>query len=215
MGYGSYWIYYMVAMLALGAFTQYPALLIGAAVIFVLRRWIPNPMAYFRTFGRISTLKRQIEANPANATARRDLALIYLDRMRPGTASVLLADARKRFPEDPELLFLSGLASCRKGDYEAALGPLVKSVELDPRLRFGEPYLLAGDALMALGRTEEAIDAYDRFLSTSSSSIEGFVKKARAHGKAGEKDAQQKDLKEALSTWGQIPGFQRRRQVGW
>ena len=215
MGYGSYWIYYMVAMVGLSAATRYPWLLGFVVVIFLLRRWIPNPMAYFRTFGRISTLTRQIEANPANATARRDLAVIYLDRMRPGTAATLLADARKRFPDDPELLYLSGLAACRKGDYEAALGPLVRSVELDPRLRFGEPYLLAGDALMALGRADEAIDAYDRFLRSSSSSVEGFVKRARAHAKAGEKDGQKKDLAEALTTWAQIPGFQRRKQVGW
>jgi tetratricopeptide (TPR) repeat protein len=213
MGYG-YFTYY-IAMFALTYLVQYPPLLVGVVVLFLLRRWIPDPFVFFRTFGRISTLRRQIEANPANVTARRDLAVIYLDRLRPGTAAQLLADARKRFPEDPELLYLSGLAAFRKGDYEGALGPLVKSVELDPRLRFGEPYLLAGDALMALGRTDEAIDAYDRYLSKSSSSVEGLVKKSRAHAKAGEKDAQKKDLDEALTTWGQIPGFQRRKQVGW
>jgi tetratricopeptide (TPR) repeat protein len=213
MGYG-YFSYY-IAMIALTYLVQYPPLLVGVVVLFLARRWIPDPFVFFRTFGHISRLKRQIEANPSNATARRDLAMIYLERLRPGTAAQLLADARKRFPDDPELLYLSGLASYRKGDYEAALAPLVKSVELDPRLRFGEPYMLAGDALMALGRTEEAIDAYDRYLSKSSSSIEGLVKKARAHAKAGEKDAQKKDLAEALKTWGQIPGFQRRKQFGW
>ncbi len=213
MGYG-YFSYY-IAMIAITYLVQYPPLLVGVVVLFLLRRWIPDPFVFFRTFGRISSLRRQIEANPSNVTARRDLALIYLDRLRPGAAHGLLEDARKRFPDDPELLFLSGLAAYRKGDHEAALAPLVKSVELDPRLRFGEPYLLAGDALMALGRTEEAIDAYDRYLSKSSSSIEGLVKKARAHAKAGEADAQKKDLQEALKTWGQIPGFQRRRQLGW
>jgi tetratricopeptide (TPR) repeat protein len=68
---------------------------------------------------------------------------------------------------------------------------------------------------MALGRTDEAIDAYDRYLSTSSSSVEGLVKKARAHRKLGEKAAAKKDLDDALSTWGQIPGFQRRKQFAW
>jgi tetratricopeptide (TPR) repeat protein len=213
MGYG-YFSYY-IAMIALTWLVQYPPLLVGVVVLFLARRWIPDPFVFFRTFGRISTLRRQIEANPSNVTARRDLAMIYLDRLRPGTAAALLADARKRFPEDPELLYLSGVASFRQGKYEAALDPLVKSVSLDPRLRFGEPYLVAADALMALGRTDEAIDAYDRYLSKSSSSIEGLVKKARAHGKAGEKDAQKKDLEEALKTWGQIPGFQRRKQLGW
>jgi len=215
MGYGYGYFYYMIAMMAVGLISQNPWLLIPVGLLFLARRWIPDPWVYVRTFGRISALSRQIEANPSNATARRDLAVIYLDRMRPGRAGELLADALKRFPEDAELLFLSGLAFYRRGDYEKALDPLVKSVDRDPRLRFGEPYLLAGDCLVALGRSEEAIDAYDRYLSKASSSIEGLVKKARAHRKLGEAEAGKKDLDEALRTWGQIPGFQRRKQFGW
>lgn len=215
MGYGYGYFYYMIAMMVLGAVSQNPWLLVPIGLVFLARRWIPDPWVYVRTFGRISVLSRQIEANPSNATARRDLAVIYLDRMRPGRAGELLADARKRFPDDAELLFLTGLAAYRQGKYADALDPLVKSVQQDARLRFGEPYLLAGDALMALGRTDEAIDAYDRYLSTSSSSVEGLVKKARAHRKLGEKAAAKKDLDDALSTWGQIPGFQRRKQFAW
>lgn len=215
MGYGYGYFYYAIAMMVLGVVMQNPWLLIPIGLVFLARRWIPDPLVYVRTFGRISTLQRQIEANPSNVTARRDLAVIYLDRMRPGRAAELLADARKRFPDDAELLFLTGLAAFRRGQYEQALDPLVQSVDRDPRLRFGEPYLLAGDALVQLGRTEEAIDAYDRYLSKSSSSLEGLVKKARAHRKLGEAEAAKKDLDEALRTWGQIPGFQRRKQIGW
>lgn len=215
MGYGYGYFYYMLAMMAFGLVSQNPWLLLPIGLVFLARRWIPDPWVYLRTFGRISRLSRQIEANPSNVTARRDLAVIYLDRMRPGRAAELLAEARKRFPDDAELLFLTGLAAFRRGQYDQALDPLVQSVTRDPRLRFGEPYLLAGDALMQLGRTEEAIDAYDRYVQKSSSSVEGFVKKARAHRKAGEKDAAKKDLDEALRTWGQIPGFQRRKQLGW
>jgi tetratricopeptide (TPR) repeat protein len=215
MGYGYGYFYYMLAMMAFGLVSQNPWLLIPIGLVWLFRRWIPDPWVYVRTFGRISSLSRQIEANPSNVTARRDLAVIYLDRMRPGRAAELLADARKRFPDDAELLFLSGLAAYRRGEYEQALDPLVQSVQRDPRLRFGEPYLLAGDALMYLDRTEEAIDAYDRYLSKSSSSIEGLVKKARAHRKLGEAESASKDIAEALRTWGQIPGFQRRKQLGW
>ncbi|MBN8617202.1 MAG: hypothetical protein J0L92_41870 [Deltaproteobacteria bacterium] len=93
--------------------------------------------------------------------------------------------------------------------------PLVEAVALDPRLRFGEPYLLAGDCLLELGKHEEAIDAFDRFLSVNTSSLEGHVKKARAHRAADEKDAAKKELEQALSVWAQIPGFQRRNQLGW
>jgi tetratricopeptide (TPR) repeat protein len=194
---------------------QYPPLLVGVVLFFLLRRFIPDPWVLLRTLGRISTLKRLIDANPANVTARRDLAMIYLQQRRPGAALEKIEEALRRFPEDAELLYLKGLAHHMRGEHELATKPLVDAVQADPRLRFGEPYLLAGDCLLELGKHEEAIDAYDRFLSVNSSSVEGHVKKARAHARADEKPAAKKELDEALRTWGQIPGFQRRHQLGW
>ena len=212
MGY--YWGYYLAFILASVLF-QHPILLVGVVAFFLLRRFIPDPVVLFRTFGRIQALRRQIDANPANVTARRDLATVYLQRLRPGSALTLLDEARKRFPDDPELLYLTGLAHSKRGEHDKALGPLVRAVEIDPKVRFGEPFLVAGDALSALGRSDEAVDAYERFVSSNSSSIQGHLKLAMALEKTKETEGAQKSLDEAFSTWRQLPGFQRRKQVGW
>ena len=210
-GYYSYYLLFMFATYAL----QYPPLLVGVVVFFLLRRFIPDPFVVMRTLGKMGGLKRAIESNPSNATARRDLAMIYLQQSRPGAALEKIEEGLKRFPDDAELLFLKGAALHAKGQFEQATGPLVQAVQTDPRMRFGHPYLLAGDCLFELGRFDESIDAYDRFLSVNTSSIEGHVKKARAHAKANEADAAKRDIQEALSIWQQIPGFQRRAQFGW
>ncbi len=212
MGY--YWTYYL-AIIAVSVLLQYPALLVGVIVLFLARRFLPDPVVLVKTFGRISALRRQIDANPANVTARRDLATVYLQRLRPGRALELLDEARKRFPDDPELLYLSGVALHKLRRYEDALDPLVKAVASDPRMRFGEPFLFAGDCLRALGRAEEAIDAYERFCEKNSSSIEGHVKLALAHRAAKDGAAFGRALDEAFDTWRQVPGFQRRKQLGW
>ncbi|AKF08166.1 tetratricopeptide repeat protein [Sandaracinus amylolyticus] len=211
MGYFSYYLGWIL----LTYLVQYPPLLVGLVVLFVLRRFVPDPWVLFRTMGRIQALRRQIDANPANVTARRDLAMVYVERLRPGRALELLDEARKRFPDDAELLYLSGLAQFKRRDYEKALEPLVKSVQMDPRVRFGEPYLVAGDALRKLGRDEEAIDAYERFVSTNSSSIEGHVKLALAFRATKDEAAAKKALDEAFATWGQIPGYKRRKELQW
>ncbi len=210
-GYLGYYAFFMFASYAF----RYPPLLVGIVLFFLLRRFIPDPWVVLRTLGRISSLRRLIDANPANVTARRDLAMIYLQQRRPGAALERLEQALQRFPQDAELLFLKGVAHHMRGEYALATKPLVDAVQSDPRLRFGEPYLLAGDCLLELGRHEEAIDAYDRFLSVNSSSVEGHVKKARAHAAADEKPAAKQELDQAIRTWGQIPGFQRRSQVSW
>lgn len=209
-----YWAYYLAVLVAYWA-ADHPAIL-GALVLFVVaRRWIPDPWVLLRTFGRIRALKAQIAANPANATARRDLARIYLERLRPGAALRLIDEARQRDRDSAELLFLRGLALHRTGKHEQALEPLVEAVERDPRVGFGAAYLVAGDALTELGRHEQAIDAYDRFLEKNSSSIEGHTKLALAHNRAGEEREAKDALREARATWGQIPGYTKRKQIGW
>jgi predicted Zn-dependent protease len=194
---------------------QRPWLMVGALVFFVLRPFIPDPVVLFRTFGRIRTLEAQIAANPANVTARRDLATIWLERLRPGRALELLDEARRRDPDNAELLYLTGLARLRAGNPEEALDPLVKAIEIDPRIRFGEPYLVAAEALIRLGRLEEAEDALERYVASNSSSVQGHVRLATVRKERGDSEGAKKALAEALATWAQLPGYRRRIELGW
>lgn len=209
-----YWAYYLAVLLAYWA-ADNPSVLLALVVFFVLRRWIPDPWVLLRTFGRIRVLREQIAANPANVTARRDLARIYLERLRPRAALALLDQALERDRKSPELLFLRGLALHRSGRHEEALAPIVDAVTIDERVGFGEAYLVAGDALSELGRHDEAIDAYERFLERNTSSVQGWTKLALAHRRAKEDAEAKHALDEALATWRQIPGYRRRTELGW
>lgn len=209
-----YWTYYL-AWFALAYFIRYPWLLVGALVFFFARNVLPDPFVLLRTAGRIGALKRQIHANPANVLARRDLAMIYVERLRPRAARELLNEALSRDPKNAELYYLSGLASYRAGDAEAALAPLVRAVDLDPRVGFGEPYLVAALALTRLGRLDEAEDALERYVRANSSSVEGHLRLAQVRSKKGDKDGAQRALGEALDTFHQVPSYQKRKQLRW
>jgi predicted Zn-dependent protease len=194
---------------------HYPWLVGGAVIAYIFRGFLPDPVIWLRTQHRMRGLRSDIAANPANATARRDLAKIYLERRRPRPALALLDEALARHPDDAELLYLKGVAHVRAGEPEAALGPLVRAVELRPGLLYGEPYRVAADALMAAGRYEEAEDALERYIGANSSSIEGHVKLARVRGIRGDAAGRRAALKEALDTWTQVPAFKKRHEVGW
>ena len=209
-----YWTYYL-AWRALTYAMHRPWMLAGALVFFVLRPFIPDPLVQARTWGRIRTLDAQIAANPANVTARRDLAVLWLERLRPRRALQLLDEARTRTPDDAELLYLTGVARFRSGDAAGALAPLVKAVEIDPRVRFGEPFLVAAQSLLALDRLEEAEDALERYVSSNSSSLQGYVRLAQVRKRRGDGQGAQKALLEAFDTWSQLPGYRRRKEVGW
>ena len=211
MGYFAYYLLWMAAMWVF----QYPPLLLGIVAFVLLRRFIPDPWVWLRTASKMRALRSQIDANPSNVTARRDLARLYLERMRPRTALKLLDQARERHPNDPELLYLTGLARLRARRFEAALEPLVAAVAEDARTGFGEPYKLAGDALRQLGRLEESEDAYERYVDANGSSLEGWYKLARVRRERGERAQAKRAMDELFSTWRQIPGYSRRKQWRW
>lgn len=208
-----YWVYYL-AWFAASYAARSPWLLAGVVLFFLLRRWLPDPAVYLATFGRIRGLESQRAANPANITARRDLARIYLSRKRPGKALTYLEEARVRAPEDAELLYLTGLCLHAKGRNEEALAPLVKAVEVDSRVAFGEPYRVAGAALLALGRLDEAEDALLRYLDMTSSSVEAHLLLARVARRAGRAADARRWVDEAIATHRGLPAFARRKQLG-
>lgn len=209
-----YWIYYLLFGVAWYAI-EHPIVLVPIVLFFALKRFIPDPWVLAKTFAHSGRLRDQIRANPSNVTARRDMAMIYLQRLRPKKALEVLKPALEREPESAELQYLAGLASFRSGDSEAALTPLVAAVASDPGVRFGDAYRVAGDALMKLGRHDGAIDAYEHFVDVNSSSVEGWAKLSMAHKAAGEGDDAGKALREAKRTWAVLPGYKRRQEWRW
>lgn len=209
-----YWPYYLLWVFG-ALIAQHPGVLVVLVVLVVVQRWIPDPFVLFATWGRISSLERQIESNPANATARRDLARVLIARRRPRKALRLLNEALARFPDDAELLFLKGQAASLVGEHQTAIDAIVEAVKRDGRLGFGEPYRVAGDSLLALGRAQEAVDAYERYTLANSSALDGFVKLARAAKDAGDKATQERALEEAFSTWRSLPRYAKRKQFAW
>lgn len=194
---------------------DYPALAVGFLVLLAIQRYLPDPLVWLRTINAVRALRQQVEANTSNITARRDLARIYVERGFPRKALALLAEARKRAPEQADLLFLTGAAHLRAGDAEAALEPLGEAVHLDPRIAFGEPYRLAGNALRQLRRYDQAEDAFDHYLDHNSSSLEAWYRIYQARSNQGRAAEARAALEELFSTWRALPDAHRRRQWTW
>ena len=214
-GWGSYYLFWIVAPAILAAVSSHPAVLLVVAVGFLARRWLPDPLLFLRYQGRIRTLEMEVAANAGNVTARRDLARIWLEKHRPRRALPLLGEALARDPEAKELRYLQGLAQLQAGEHDKAVESFIGLVQVDPSFRYGEAYLRAADALMALARWDDADDALERFARINSSSIEGRYKWARVKG-ARKDDAGRRDaVRDLCEVWRALPSFQRRNQLGW
>jgi tetratricopeptide (TPR) repeat protein len=215
MGYLAYLLILVGGQLLTGLGLSWEQIAVAAVVAWALHRWAPDPYLFLKFLRKVSRLKSEIRQNPANVTARRDLAQIFLTKRRPARAAELLAEARARDGESAELALLHGKALLLAGRFEAALAPLVAAAEKNDRLFYGEAYLLAGRALVELGRAPEAEDAFQRYLAIHHSSVEGRVRLALARRMQSDADGARHMTREAISTYSDAPRFRRRVELRW
>lgn len=219
-----YWSYYVLSIMLAYALEN-PAAAVLALGFWLCRGFLPDPVVWLRTMGRMSKLRADIQLNPSNMLATRDLARLYLERKRPKKAIELIEKTRQRMAEstrhpqgsldDAELLLQLGLARMQSGDPEAALEPLVAAIAIAPDVGRGDPYMLASDALAKLGRWEEAEDSLDCFVAKNQSTVQAYVKLARVRAKRKDDAGSREAIAAAKQTWSVLPSFIRRREWPW
>jgi tetratricopeptide (TPR) repeat protein len=205
---------YYAAWVLLSYGLRQPWLLAGILVLWLSRGFVPTPGALFGGLGKVRRLRQQVELNRANVTARRDLATIYLNLLKPQRAFDLLEEGLALSPGDPELTYLSAVALHKLGRYEEALARLLAAIEKDSRLRQGHPYFVAGETLLALGRFDDAVDAFERYLDFNSSDVAAHTLLARAFAGAKNDSEAKRWLAAGIKTWYGLPGAHKRKQFG-
>jgi len=136
-------------------------------------------------------------------------------RAKQRRALPLLEQAIARDSQSIELLYLSGVADLLAGNHDKAVDALVTVTHREPSFQYGEAYLRAADALIALGRWDDADDALERYVKINSSSIEALYKRLRVCNARKEVDGEQKTKADLRDAWRTLPGCQRRKQLGW
>jgi len=226
-----YWLYYL-ATFFLAYAQENPLFALIAIGFFAMRPWLPDPVVITRNLARIGGLRRQTQLNAANVIARRDLAIAYLELRLHKRALRYLDEARERDPKNQELAYLRGVALLRTGDPAGALRAFGAAVGVDPEAgeplssappqknertfrRYGEAYLGAADALERLGRLEQAEAAFELAASNNTSILEPLVRLARVRRRLGNDARAKEALAEARRTFAQLPGYAKRKQLGW
>jgi tetratricopeptide (TPR) repeat protein len=225
-----YWIYYAATLFAAIA-QKNPYFALGVIAFFAFRPWLPDPVVIWKNLGRIGSLKRQAELNPANITVRRDLGQAYIDLRWWRSALRYLDEAQARFPREQELAYLRGLALLGARKYEDALRAFGQACGIDPDRgepfssasaqkaeqmfrRYGEAYLGAAKALIALDRLEQAEEALDVCIPYNTSTLEPIILLAKVRSARGDEKGAQEARVKARQTYRELPGFMRRRQIG-
>src|SRR5262245_7122130 len=123
--WSSYYLFWILAPAAISLLFAHPLVLLAIPAALVARRWLPDPWLALKHAGRIRGFEADVRANAENVIARRNLAVIWLEKRRPARALALLDQALVRDSESPELHFLRGLSLLALRRYEEAVDALV------------------------------------------------------------------------------------------
>ena len=108
---------------------------------------------------------------------------------------------------------MSGVAHLLAGNPDKAVEALVAVTHREPNFQYGEAYLRAADALMALGRWDDADDALERYVKINSSSVEARWKRLRVCKARKDAAGEQTAKADLRDVWRTLPGYQRRKQL--
>jgi hypothetical protein len=96
--WSSYYLFRILGPSPAALLLAHPLILALVPVALVLRRWLPAPWLAVKYAGRVRSLDADVRANPENITARRNLAVIWLEKRRPQRALPLLDRALAAIP---------------------------------------------------------------------------------------------------------------------
>jgi tetratricopeptide (TPR) repeat protein len=138
--------------------------LAGCGYVTSVGQHFENGNAYVQA-GEYDKAAAEFEAvlakEPDNVSALSNLGVVYYDLQKHDQAIAQYQKALELAPEDADIHSNLAAAFVQKGQLQAGLAEYQKAVGLDPEL--AEAHFGLGVTLRGLGRTDEAIKAFERF----------------------------------------------------
>jgi tetratricopeptide (TPR) repeat protein len=194
------------------------AILVLLVIVYVAdRRFVgllPNVTRPFIVRSRISQLRNTIKMSPHDTSSKVELARLLLEKRRFEEALTLLQAAFKVMPDSAEVMYDLGYCMLKLGDVQAGEGLILRALEINPRVRYGEPYLRLGEAVAAT-ESDKAIQYLEAFRGIHSSSIEGYYQMGQLYTTLGNKQEAQHAFQEALDIYRGLPKYKKRTERKW
>lgn len=183
---------------------------------FLDRRFIglsPSLMKPFRRNRRLSRLKRELALAPHHAANKLEAARLYIEKDKYSEALELLEQVSGVY-ESADVLYEIGLCRLKLGQLDEGKRIILQSLELNPRVKYGEPYLRLGEAFAPIA-PDEAIQYLEQFKQINSSSCEGGYRLGRLYDRLGNSAEAKRAYGEALHIYRGLPRYKRKEERRW
>ncbi|MDD9265773.1 tetratricopeptide repeat protein [Paenibacillus sp. GCM10023248] len=194
------------------------ALLILLIILYLLdRRFIgltPSLFGPIRLRRRASRLRSDLHANPHNTSAKLELARNLLERKKYQEALPYLEQALPVMEDSADVHYEIGLIHLKLGNLKEGERYMLKAVELNPRVKYGEAYLRLGEALARIA-PDRAVQFIEQFRDLHSSSVEAYYRLGLLYRQLGRDEEAKRTFREALDIYRGLPRYSRRQQRRW
>jgi tetratricopeptide (TPR) repeat protein len=133
---------------------------------------LPDFTTAWRRGSRVRELQREIRVNPANAEAYLELGEACLHKGQYDQALSYLNSASDKMEDHPLFHFYRGVSYHQLGRIEEGRVEIEKTIELNPKASFGEPYLYLAKIFLQQKQSGEKVDQlYQKLMQYGSPKI--------------------------------------------
>ncbi|GIQ67629.1 hypothetical protein DUZ99_11190 [Xylanibacillus composti] len=194
------------------------AILILLLILYVLdRRFIgffPSITRPFRDLQQIRKLRQELRLSPHNTSIKVDLARRLMDRKQYSQALSYLQEAEAVMPDSSEIKAEIAICLFGTGGLAEADAYLQKALELNPRVRYGEPLLLAGEK-WADSDQEKALRYMEQFKELHSSSCKAYYRLGQLYRTVNRLHDAKAAFREAIDIYRGLPKYKRKQERRW
>lgn len=194
------------------------AILVLLLLLYVLdRRFVglmPSIFKPLKRISRIKKLKQQIDRSPNDVSSKHELARLLIERKKYKEALTWLVPLQPMLDESAEFWDDLGTSYLYTGDEENGVASILRGLELNPRVKYGAPYLNLA-AHFSNGQTEQALKHIQSFQSINSSSCEAYDQLTTIYKKLGNTAEAKNAIEEGLRIYRMLPRYKKRQERKW
>lgn len=175
---------------------------------------LPDFLTPWRRARRISALKRDIAINPYDGRAFYELGATLVEKGRVKESRSYLEKAQNLMPNHPDVQFYLGWAYLRSGLPEEGKIALERALDLNPKVKYGEPYVYLLEYTLLWAKNQEKIDEYLKKIAEYGSP-QFYYELGMLFQKAGQRDKAREMFREALVSYRNSPHFYKKQYRYW
>lgn len=194
------------------------AFLLLLVILYVLdRRFVglfPSVTRPFRVRSRLRKIRQELALNPHHNSLKSEAARILIDLKRYGEAKRLLDEALEQVDDSADLKADAAICRLKLGELAEGEAMMLEALDMNPRVRYGEPYLRLGEAFAEHDR-EKALGYLRKFGDLQSSSCEAYYRLGLLLRKTGKPEEARQAFREATDIYRTLPRYKKRSERRW